>query len=46
MGASASAIGGLVGAGVGILGGIGGLFAARKNNKSLDKLVGQNPQYT
>lgn len=38
-------LGTAIGAGVGILGGIGGLFAARKSNKTLDKLAGQNPQY-
>lgn len=34
-----------VGAGLGLIGGIGGMFAARRNNRELDKLVKQNPTY-
>lgn len=34
-----------IGAGLGLVGSIGGIFAAKKNNKMLDKLLGQNPTY-
>jgi hypothetical protein len=36
----------LIGAGVGLIGGIGGLFAAKKANKELSKLQKQDPTYT
>lgn len=35
----------LVGAGVGMLGGIGSIFSTRRANKELEKLIGQNPSY-
>ena len=38
-------LGAAIGAGIGILGGIGGLFAAKKNNSELGKLIKQNPTY-
>ena len=35
----------LIGAGIGLLGGVGKMFSRGKANKQLDKLMGQNPQY-
>lgn len=34
-----------IGASVGILGGIGGIFGNRKSQKTLEKLIGQDPTY-
>lgn len=36
----------LVGAGIGIIGGIGSLFGAGKSNRALDQLLKQDPSYT
>lgn len=34
-----------VGVGLGLIGGIGGMFAAKKNNRDLDKLLTKDPTY-
>ncbi len=36
---------GLIGAGIGLLGGIGKMFGRGRANRELEKLIGQNPQY-
>ncbi len=35
----------IAGLGLGVIGGIGGLFGNRKSNRALEQLIGQNPQY-